>query len=190
MIPKRIHYCWYGNNKKSDLIIKCINSWKKFFPDYEIIEWNESNTDINENNYIKEAYRLKKWAYVSDYIRFKVLYEYGGIYFDVDVEVIRKYPKELLELNSFSGIEAASGLVSPGLIYACLPKDELVNEILKTYENDKFVLDIPEKMKTVNKRISSILDKYGYVHEDVKQTICGLTIFPNEYFCGYDGESL
>ena len=87
MIPKKIHYCWFGENKKNKLVLKCIESWKHFFPDFEIIEWNESNTDLHENRYVECAYQLKKWAFVSDYVRMKVLYENGGIYFDTDVEV-------------------------------------------------------------------------------------------------------
>lgn len=188
MIPKIIHYCWFGGNKKSKLIMKCIESWKKYFPDYEIMEWNEENSDINENEYVREAYRLKKWAYVSDYIRMKVLYEYGGIYFDTDVEVIRKYPQEILELPSFTGIEAFSRLVNPGLVYGCLKGDSLVKEVIDSYQNDKFIITSPEEMLTINKRISGILDKYGYIREDTKQTVNGLTIFPSEVFCAYDGQ--
>lgn len=188
MIPKIIHYCWFGNNKKSDLINKCINSWKKYFPDYEIIEWNENNTNLNENEYIKKAYELKKWAYVSDYIRMKVLYQYGGIYFDVDVEVIKQFPKQLFELQSFSGYESFSGLVSPGLVYACMPGDVLVKKVMDSYKDDIFTLESTEKMFTINKRITKILDEYGYVHENEKQTILGLTIFPDDFFCAYDAE--
>lgn len=188
MIPKIIHYCWFGGNKKSKLIMKCIESWKKYFPDYEIMEWNEENSDINENEYVREAYRLKKWAYVSDYIRMKVLYEYGGIYFDTDVEVIRRYPQEILDLSSFTGIESFSCLVNPGLIYGCLKGDSLVKEVVDSYQNDKFIITSPEEMLTINKRISGILDKYGYIREDIKQTVNGLTIFPSEVFCAYDGQ--
>lgn len=188
MIPKIIHYCWFGNNKKSKLINTCINSWKKFFPDYEIREWNENNVDINENEYVKDAYKKKQWAYVSDYVRMKVLYQYGGIYFDVDVEVIKKFPQEILNLESFTGIESCSGLINPGLIYACSAQNIIVGELLESYRKDYFLLVKPEEMFTINKRITNILERYGFVHEDMKQTVNGLTIFPSEVFCGYDGE--
>ena len=97
---KKIHYCWFGGNQKSDLILKCIDSWKKFMPDYEIIEWNESNFDINCNTYVKEAYNSKKWAFVSDYVRLWVIYNFGGIYFDTDVELINNID-DLLDCNAF-----------------------------------------------------------------------------------------
>ena len=90
-IPKIIHYCWFGKGKKSELIEKCIASWKKYLPDYKIIEWNESNFDINSNIYCKEAYENKKYAFVSDYVRLYAVYNYGGIYFDTDLEVLKIY---------------------------------------------------------------------------------------------------
>ena len=89
MIPKIIHYCWFGHNPLPNSAIKCINSWKKFFPDYEIREWNEDNFDVESIPYTAEAYRIKKYAFVSDYARFWVLYHHGGLYFDTDVEVIK-----------------------------------------------------------------------------------------------------
>lgn len=187
-IPQIIHYCWFGKNKKTKLIDKCILSWKKHFPDYKIIEWNESNFDIDSQPYVKEAYKCQKWAYVSDYVRFFALYNYGGIYFDTDVEVIKSFPDEILCLASFSGIEGASGLISPGLVYACQPGDGIVKKILDSYENDMFIQDKPEKILTINKRTTSILDDFGYIHEDKKQQLGDLTVFPNDFFCGYDGE--
>lgn len=186
MIPKIIHYCWFGYNKKPRLVNNCIESWAKFFPDYKIVEWNESNFDIDCCDYTKEAYAEKKWAYVSDYVRMWVLFKYGGIYFDTDVEVLKPFGDEILKLNSFSGIEAVSGLVSPGLVYACNPGDAIVNEILQSYKNEHFLNMPAELIKTINKRTTEILDKYGYIHENVKQEIGTLVIFPNEYFCCYD----
>ena len=135
MIPKKIHYCWFGGNKKSKLVMKCITSWKKFFPDYEIVEWNEGNTDLHENKYIERAYQLKKWAFVSDYVRMKVLYDYGGIYFDTDVEVIRSFPDDLLKLPAFTGIESFSLLVSPGLVFAIYP-----NQIIFIIKNQILII--------------------------------------------------
>ena len=89
MIPKIIHYCWFGKNPLSDLAKKCIDSWKKYCPDYEIIEWNEENFDINSNVYVKEAYDSKKWAFVTDYVRLYALDKCGGIYMDTDVELLK-----------------------------------------------------------------------------------------------------
>ncbi len=186
MIPKKIHYCWFGNNKKSKLIKRCIASWKKYFPSFEIIEWNESNTDLEENEYIKKAYKSKMWAYVSDYVHMKVLYQYGGIYFDTDVEVIKKFPQQLLDLNAFSGIEACSLKVSPGLVFGCKPKNKIVKEMIESYRQDVFEKKSIEKMKTINIRITEILLKYGFVEKDEKQEIAGLVIFPSSVFCGYN----
>ena len=188
MLPTIIHYCWYGANKKSRLIKKCIESWKKFFPDYEIIEWNETNTDLHENKYIEEAYREKKWAFVSDYVRMKVLFEYGGIYFDTDVQVIRKFPKEIMELSAFSGLESFSLKVSPGLVFACEPGNEIVKKLIDSYDADQFINESIDTIKTVNIRITDLLVENGLKEENVKQEIMGMTIFPSNVFCPYDGK--
>src|SRR5215510_15199585 len=108
MIPKIIHYCWFGGNPLSELALKCIASWKKYFPNYEIKEWNESNYDVHKIPYTSEAYNAKKYAFVSDYARFDILYQYGGIYFDVDVEVIKQFG-DILNDTGFMGMETLSG---------------------------------------------------------------------------------
>ena len=128
MIPKIIHYCWFGHNPLPELAKKCIASWKNYFPDYEIKEWNESNFDVNAIPYTEEAYKQKKYAFVSDYARFWILYHYGGLYFDTDVEVIKPM-NEIIERGPFMGCENtaknrnkvvdSSGLelgVNPGLV--------------------------------------------------------------------------
>ena len=103
-IPKKIHYCWFGRNPLPESAKKCIESWKKYCPEYEIIEWNEDNFDLTENRYAREAYEQKKWAFVSDYARLKIVYEQGGIYMDVDVELIKPLD-ELTELDGYMGFE-------------------------------------------------------------------------------------
>lgn len=188
MIPKKIHYCWYGNNKKSPLVRKCIESWKRNFPDYDIIEWNESNTDIHVNGYVEEAYKNKKWAFVSDYIRMLVLYKYGGVYFDTDVEVLKPFPSEMMESDSFAGIESFTKEVSPGLVFACHKNNNIVKRVLETYEGEKFENALMGRTKTINVRITELLSKDGYVKEDRYQEIEGMRIFPSEIFCAYDGE--
>lgn len=104
MIPKIIHYCWFGGNPLPELAVKCIESWKKYCPDYEIKRWDESNFDLNCCDYVKEAYQAKKWAFVSDYARFKVLYDDGGLYFDTDVELIKPID-DILARGPFMGVE-------------------------------------------------------------------------------------
>lgn len=104
MIPKIIHYCWFGGNPLPELAVKCIESWKKYCPDYEIKRWDESNFDLKCCDYVKEAYQAKKWAFVSDYVRFKVLYDEGGLYFDTDVELIKPID-DILACGPFMGVE-------------------------------------------------------------------------------------
>lgn len=188
MIPKKIHYCWYGGKRKSKLILKCIDSWKRFFPDYEIIEWNESNTDLHENAYLEQAYNEKKWAFVSDYVRMKVLYEYGGIYFDTDVQVLKVFPKEILSLPAFTGFESFSLKVNPGLVFGCVRGFKLAGMMVESYYMDSFHNEDVDKIKTINMRITNILVDNGLKICDTKQTIMDLTIFPSSKFCAYDGK--
>ena len=101
-IPHIIHYCWFGRNPKSELVLNCIESWKKYLPGYEIREWNEDNYDVTQVNFVKEAYENQKWAFVSDYVRFDVLYQFGGIYFDTDVELLKPIPEEILAKRAFT----------------------------------------------------------------------------------------
>ena len=116
IIPKVIHYCWFGRNPKSSLIKKCIKSWKEKCPDYEIVEWNETNFDINCCEYVKQAYEQKKWAYVSDYARFYILNKYGGIYVDTDVQFLK--PLDDLLSTKFLGFarKDSSNRINNGVI--------------------------------------------------------------------------
>lgn len=188
MIPKKIHYCWYGGNAKSKLVLKCIDSWRRYFPDYEIIEWNESNTDLNENAYIRQAYEKKKWAFVSDYVRMKVLNDYGGIYFDTDVEVLKPFPEEILSLPSFTGFESFSVKVSPGLVFGCEPGNFITSKMVQSYNGDNFRMESVDTQKTINMRITDLLEAEGLERCDKKQVIRDLTIFPSSVFCAFDGQ--
>ena len=107
MIPKKIHYCWFGGNPLPPLAVKCIESWKKYLPDYEIKEWNESNFDLNYNDYVREAYEAKKWAFITDVVRLYAMVTEGGIYMDTDVEVLKPLD-ELLQYDAVSGFESSS----------------------------------------------------------------------------------
>ena len=127
MIPKVIHYCWFGRNPLPPFAVKCIESWKKFLPGYEIKEWNEDNFDVNIIPYTQEAYEARKYAFVSDYARFYILYHHGGIYFDTDVEVIKSID-DIIERGAFMGCEneakpgATALAVAPGLGLGCNPR--------------------------------------------------------------------
>ena len=185
MIPKIIHYCWFGYNEKPKEIEKCIDSWRKFFPDWEIKEWTEDNFDIEKYQYAKEAYALKKWAFVSDIVRFDVLYEFGGIYLDVDVEFIKPLPKEFLEYTGFCGFEHTS-IIAPGLIFGIEKENALLKEILDSFKEDHFEIRKDGIYKTINLRVTEKLEEMGLVKNNEFQNINGIRIFPSEYFCGYN----
>ncbi len=143
MIPKVIHYCWFGRNPLPSLAIKCIESWRKYLPDYEIKEWNEDNFDVNIIPYTQEAYQVGKYAFVSDYARFWILYKYGGLYFDTDVEVIKPMD-DIIARGPFMGCEkdvsdTSVASVAPGLGLGVNPGLGLYKEILEMYSKLSFV---------------------------------------------------
>lgn len=183
MIPKVIHYCWFGGNPLDSKSKKCIGSWRKYFPDYEIKEWNENNFDVNSCRYAKEAYQSKKWAFVSDYARFKILYEYGGVYFDTDVEVIKSFD-DILSMGSYMGCERDCDDVNPGLGIAVAPGLGIIKEIIDDYEKSSFYKDNGElNLSTIVERTTSILKKHGLKSCDKIQSVADLFIYPREYFC-------
>lgn len=136
MIPKIIHYCWFGGNAHNELIKKCINSWQKFLPEYKIIEWNESNIDIQNNEFMHFCYQEKKWAYVADYARLIILKEYGGFYLDTDMEVIKPFPESFMKYKFIAG-EEVDNQVSCGIIGA-IPQNETIARLIEYY--DKLIL--------------------------------------------------
>lgn len=184
-ILKTIHYCWFGHNPKPDIILSCIASWKKYMPEYEIREWTEENYDVNQSPFIKEAYEQKKWAFVSDYARFDIIYHYGGIYFDTDVELLKPIPTEILEKNNFTGFETA-GKVNPGLVYADIQEGEITKQILDQYNRIHFCFDSKSDSMTVNTIVTSILEPLGLLRNNHFQVIAGLTIYPSSVFCAFD----
>lgn len=137
MIPKIIHYCWFGKEELSDLAKKCILSWKKYMPDCEIKEWNEDNFDVNMIQYTKEAYKHRRYAFVSDFARFYILKQHGGIYLDVDVELIKPID-DLLEHKAILGFESV-GRVNPGLILASEPNTLFLNDMIELYKGLSFI---------------------------------------------------
>ncbi len=182
-IPKIIHFIWMGKGKKNNLIKKCIRSWHKFLPDYKIIEWNEKNFDINSNNYVKQAYENKKWAFVSDYIRLYAIYNFGGIYLDTDVEILK--PIDIfLKHSAFSGFESKDSI--PTGIMGGIKGHIWYKELLDYYDNKQFVdkngnLDITTNVKTITditynnyKLVKN--NQYQILEEDIH-------IYPSEYFC-------
>ena len=184
MIPKIIHYCWFGGNPLPDLAKKCIESWKKFCPDYEIVEWNENNFDVNYCKYTKQAYQAKKWAFVSDVARLYALVNYGGIYMDTDVEVLKSLD-EFLDCEAFSGFESVDRI--PTGIMAAEKGQDLFTELLDEYNDAEFIKEDGSYDLTTNvSRITNICLKYGLELNNNKQTIKGFTLYPYDYFCPKD----
>lgn len=184
MIPKKIHYCWFGGKPKPDKVNKMIDSWKKYCPDYEIKEWNETNFDINTNLYCKEAYNLKKWAFVSDVARLYALYNEGGIYMDTDVEVIRTFD-DLLNDNGFLGFECTS-CISTAVI-GTVQNNEFIKVFLDSYNERNFILSDGNFDTTTNVyKLTKLLLSYGLQCNGSKQEIRGFIIYPRDYFTPYD----
>lgn len=181
MIPKKIHYCWFGRNPKSELALKCIESWKQKLPDYEMIEWNEDTFDINENVFCKEAYEAKKWAFVTDYVRLKVLYEYGGIYMDTDVEVLDSLD-DFLRNRAFSGFEDNCSV--PTGIMASEAKHPFFAELLAYYNNRHFTLEDGTYDVTTNVQIiTETASNKGLRLDNTMQVVEDFAFYPNDYFC-------
>ena len=186
-IPKKIHYCWFGGNPLPELAQKCMASWKKYCPDYEIIEWNESNFDINCCDYVKEAYEAKRWAFVSDVARLYALVNYGGIYMDTDVEVLKPLD-DILQYDAVSGFEAEDRI--PTGLMACRVGQVLFKELLDDYENAHFIRKDGTYDTTTNvTRITNTCLKYGLKLDNTLQTVNGFTLFPSDYFCPKDSET-
>ena len=186
MIPKIIHYCWFGGNEKSPLIKRCKESWKIFCPDYEIKEWNESNFDVNCNAYVKKAYEMKKWAFVADYARFYVLYQYGGVYLDTDVQLVKNID-ELRLKGKFAGF-GNDETVSTGLILATEKNDWLCKKVMDTYIGEEFVWDDPSKILAIGRRVTRILIDSGLKPNGQMQMVQDYTIYPKYYFNPTDGD--
>lgn len=193
-IPKVIHYCWFGRNPLPELAVKCIESWKKYFPDYEIKEWNEDNFDVHIIPYTAEAYEAKKYAYVSDYARFWILYHFGGIYFDTDVEVIKPMD-DIIAAGPFMGCEkpykpgaTPNELgVAPGLGLGVNPGLGLYKDLLDYYGNLHFITPNGEiNFETIVVHTTKLLCLYGLKNTPLIQECAGVKIYPKEYFCPID----
>lgn len=189
MIPKVIHYCWFGRNPKPALIKKCIWSWRKYCPNYKIIEWNEDNFDVNQNRFCREAYAMKKWAFVSDYVRLRVLYDYGGIYLDTDAELLRPIDI-LIERGNLIGFQHEN-YINNGLIYASEVHALFTRDNLSIYENMSFIQsDDSLNMTVCQEYTTSLLRNADIQVPDIGQVQFSkkyqLFVYPSEYFCPID----
>lgn len=186
MIPKTIHYCWFGRNPKPALAEKCIKSWKKHCPDYEIIEWNEDNFDISACPlYVRQAYEAKKWAFVTDYVRLKVVYDNGGIYMDTDVELIKNLDS-LLSNKAYFGFEDGVHIAT-GLGFGAIKKHPILKGMMNDYIDISFIKpDGNYDTITCPQRNTSVFIKHSLIQNNSKQVIGGCLVLPSEYLCPID----
>lgn len=181
MIPKIIHYCWFGRGEKPELAMRCIESWREICPDYQIVEWNEDTFDIYSNLYVKEAYEAKKYAFVTDYVRLYAMYHQGGIYMDTDVRVLKQLD-EFLEYQAFSGFESSEYV--PTGIMASQQGDLTIKALLSYYTNRHFVKeDGSYDIRTNTSIITEYFLEKGLVQNNQFQVIDGFALYPNNYFC-------
>jgi hypothetical protein len=187
-IPKIIHYCWFGGSDMPDKNIKCIDSWKKYCPDYEIKRWDETNYDINKNLYMKQAYEAKKWAFVSDYARLDIIYNFGGIYLDVDVEIIKNLDP-LLENEAFMGFESTQ-FVALGLGFGAIKGNIHIGKMIDIYNKMLFLnQDGTYNMTTIPVISTEYLEKIGLVRNGNKQTVDNILVLSTDYLCPKEFET-
>ncbi len=182
MIPKIIHFCWFGKEKIPITAIKCLNTWKKFLPEYELKLWDENSFDINSNPYVQEAYLSHKYAFVTDYVRLYALCHFGGIYMDTDVEIVKSL-NDLLHLPGFVGFESETEVQTA--IMACEKNNEWVKEQLSWYEGKHFLREDGTPDFTSNVEIiSGIMAANGFALNNTYQVYKNcMHIFPKDYFC-------
>lgn len=182
MIPKIIHYCWFGKGEKSDLAKKCLESWKQYLPDYKIIEWNETNFDINEVPYVKSAYERKKYAFVSDFVRLSALQKYGGIYFDLDVEV-KKNIDIFLKYDGVFSFESFDRVATA--VMMSKKENPIISSWMNSYYDREFVLDGREDLTTNVHEITKILSQNGFKITGETQIKNNIALYNKEIFCPF-----
>lgn len=185
-IPRIIHYCWFGPKPIPKFVKKCIKSWKKYLPDYEIILWNEKNFDVNDHIYTKEAFEKKKYAFITDYVRVYILYTYGGIYLDSDVEILKNIDKFLIH-SAFSSFEHPD-FIPTGLM-AAEKENMWMKAILDHYKDKHFINKDGSLDIIANTRIITDIsvNNFGLIKNNEYQILPGDThIYPKEFFCPWD----
>ena len=183
MIPRIIHYCWFGRGPMPELALRCIESWHRYMPDYQYKLWNEDVFDIESVPYVKEAYQCGKYAFVTDYVRLFALYTEGGIYMDTDVEVLKSYD-DLLHLSGFTGYEGSKHLPPVTGTLASVSGGEWIKEQLDAYNGLHFLRsDGSMDLTTNTTRIAQIMRDGGFVQDGKLKTYKDMYIFPVDYFC-------
>ncbi|MBQ8238026.1 MAG: glycosyl transferase [Oscillospiraceae bacterium] len=184
MIPKKIHYCWFGCGEKPKLAKKCIASWKKYCPDYEIIEWNEDNFDLDYNSFTRYCYDNRKWAFLSDFARLLVVAEHGGVYFDTDVELLKR-PDELLQYEAFYGFENDHNIAT-GLGFGAEAKHPTIMAMKGKYEAIVPNADGSYPMIVCPALNTEALMPFGLRLDGTRQNIAGAEILPADWLNPYD----
>ncbi|MGO5361226.1 MULTISPECIES: glycosyltransferase family 32 protein [unclassified Collinsella] len=182
--PKVLHYCWFGGKPVPRKALATVDRWHELMPDYQIIRWDESNFDIYECPYARDAYKAGKWAFVSDYVRFKVVYDHGGTYMDIGSELLKSIDP-LVKASGFTACDFESHAVSPGLVLSARAHCDLLGEVLDSYHN----LDFEDSIEflyshTVNQIFGEVLERHGYQWGvDALWEYDGFRVYPSEYFC-------
>ncbi len=183
-IPKIIHYCWFGGKEKPEQVKKCIESWKKYLSDYQFMEWNEQNFDVNQFQYTKDAYAAKKYAFVSDVARVKALLEYGGIYFDTDVEVFKSFD-DILDAKCLLGFEEGDYVATS--MMGAIPGYPLFQKFYDLYKRIPFYDENGKIIEGTNvSKLTELLEEYSLQRNNCYQELRdGMKIYPKEYFSPY-----
>lgn len=182
MIPKIIHYCWFGHGQMPQTAVECIESWHKNMPDWEYRLWNEDNFDVDSNQYTREAYKAGKYAFVSDYVRLKALNEEGGLYLDTDVKVFKSF-EELMSNDAFCGFEGSKSKPIGTCIMASKAAGKWVSEMLGSYKNRCFVNgDGSLDLTTNTSFLSSVMERNGFIRDGMQQMYKDCTVFPTDFF--------
>ena len=184
-IPKIIHYCWFGGAPKPESVLKCINSWKKYCPDYEIREWTEKDFNVSQNLYCQQAYEAKAWGFVPDYIRLWIIYHYGGIYLDTDVQILKSFDP-LLKHQAFVGFEKdTNNYVNLGQGFGAEAGNQFIEDNMHLYDNLVFTLPdgtynkVPSPVYTTR-----VLEQHGLDREiDQLQSLAHVEVYPTDFFC-------
>lgn len=183
MIPKVVHYIWFGGKPFTEKAQKCFDSWKKHLPDYKFIRWDESNYNVDKYQFTKEAYQRKIYAFVSDVARLDIIYEYGGIYMDLDVEVLKNLDPFLTN-EAFSGMQG-DFCINPGSILGASAHNQIIGDMLKEYITKPFVIDERNNLlnnTAIPKVVTSILIQRGYLLNGKEQVIDGFHVYTEDFF--------
>lgn len=183
MIPKTINYCWFGRKRKPNSVKKNIASWRKYCPDYKIIEWNEDNFHIQDYKFTKQAYNDKKWAFVSDYARLKIIYDNGGIYLDTDVELIKNLD-DLLYNDAYVAIQRKDKLCNTGLGFGAVPKNKIIEKMMNLYSKIDYASANKEKIACPILN-NQVLESLGYSYSNQVIKMSNISVYPPEYFDPY-----